>query len=140
MLALLCVGGAGIAFVLYDKATKPDRSAPEVVVRNYLQALLIDRSHVRAEDYTCSEPGQLREIENFAKDVVDRERVLGVSIIVSIERIVVHSENGSSASVGVSVRRSATVDGVPQSLVDSWNFDLRNEGGWRVCVALRIGE
>ena len=47
VLALLCVGGVGVVFVLYDQATKPNRSAPDVGGRNYLRALLVERTTPR---------------------------------------------------------------------------------------------
>ena len=45
VLALLCLGGVATAvIVLYNRAATPDRSAPDVVVDNYLRAFLVDRN------------------------------------------------------------------------------------------------
>ena len=47
--------GVATAFVLYERAATPDRSAPDVVVDNYLRAFLVDRERIRAELFTCED-------------------------------------------------------------------------------------
>ena len=45
-----------MAYALYDKATAPDRSAPDVAVDNYLRAALFERDAVVAYLFVCREP------------------------------------------------------------------------------------
>ncbi|WP_405115738.1 hypothetical protein OG559_13735 [Micromonospora sp. NBC_01405] len=121
------------AFVLYERATTPDRSAPDVVVVSYLQALLVKRDQNRASFFTCGD--RMPAIEAFQDHILVKEKELGVSISVNIENLVV-VENGSSNSiVDAVIRRSAQVDGVQQSLTDNWRFGLSEQEGWRVCTA-----
>ena len=48
---LLCLGAIPLAFHSYDTATRPDRSTPDVVVHNYLQAFLVDRDDAAARQF-----------------------------------------------------------------------------------------
>ncbi|MFI7523076.1 hypothetical protein [Micromonospora globbae] len=133
VVALLCLGGAVTGYVLYDRATAPDRSAPDVVVVNYLQAEVVSRDHRKAVLFTCGD--ELRELEQFGADIAERERELGVSFSINIENIVVSSHGPAKASVTAAIRRSAVVDGVQQSVADTWQFDVQDRDGWRVCGA-----
>ncbi|WP_433127654.1 hypothetical protein ACQPWW_32675 [Micromonospora sp. CA-240977] len=136
VLALLCLGGLVTGLVLYQRASAPDRSAPEVVVVNYLQAALVSRDANRAKLYTCD--NGIPAVDAFAAQVVQREQELAVSFSINIENVVVSKTAATDASVTAVVRRSASVDGVQQSLADTWRFDVRDSEGWRVCSAARI--
>src|SRR5688572_29610355 len=59
MVALLCLGGVGLAFVLYNEETKPDRGSPNVTADSYLRALLVERDGVRADVFACRTPSEL---------------------------------------------------------------------------------
>ncbi len=74
VLALLCTGGAVAGFVLYDRATAPDRSAPDVVVDNYLRAFLVDRNDTKAQEFACKADADLDAIRAFATTSIAREQ------------------------------------------------------------------
>ncbi|MGV9805472.1 Rv0361 family membrane protein [Micromonospora chersina] len=133
VLALLCAGGGVVGFVLYDRATAPDRSAPDVVVVNYLQAVLVTRDDNRAALFTCD--GSLQVMDDYRDQIVSREQELKVAFSINIENVVASKPDSSSAVVTAVIRRSAMVDGVQQSLTDPWRFELRDQNGWRVCSA-----
>ncbi|SCG58526.1 Rv0361 family membrane protein [Micromonospora coxensis] len=134
VLALLCLGGAVIGYVLYDRATTPDRSAPDVVVINYLQAMLVARDDNKANLFTCS--GPLPPINDFRNQMAEREQELNTAFSINIEDVVVTNTSPASATVLVVIRRSATVDGLQQSLTDRWRFEVSDrQEGWRVCSA-----
>ncbi|WP_173157385.1 hypothetical protein [Phytohabitans suffuscus] len=82
-LALLCTGGAGVAFVAYRDATEPDRSSPDVAVSNYLRALLVERNDVRVDLYTCSNDAALGAIRAFREEIEAREKQHSIRIVVS---------------------------------------------------------
>jgi hypothetical protein len=130
--ALLCTGGAGVAFVAYRDATEPDRSSPDVAVSNYLRALLIERNDTRADLYSCSNDDGLRPIRAFREDIEARERQHSISIVVSWGSLTVQESPGR-ATVGTEISRTIS-DGTEKELHD-WRFDLTDEGGWRVCGA-----
>ncbi|WP_444952122.1 hypothetical protein [Micromonospora ureilytica] len=138
VLALLCLGGIATAYVWYDRASKPDRSAPDVVVDNYLRAFLVDRNDTRADLFTCESGPQLEALVALRTDLLTREQQLGVTILVSWGSLDDDS-HGDTASVVTDIRRSATVDGVSQSLTDRWRFDVVRQDGWRVCGSLKLG-
>lgn len=137
VLTLLCLGGLATGLVLYHRASAPDRSAPDVVVDNYLRAFLVDRNDARADLFTCEGGSQLEAMRSLRTDLLAREQELNVTILVSWGGLVIKGE-GNTASVVTVIRRSATVDGIQQSLTDTWQFDVRKEDDWRVCGGLEI--
>ncbi|MEU4382229.1 MULTISPECIES: hypothetical protein [Actinomycetes] len=128
----LCLGGVAAGFVLYNRAAAPDRGSPDVAVVSYLQAALVSRDQNRALLFTCG--GPLQSIEDLRTQVERRERELGTSFSINIENIVVVMNGSSAATVTAVIRRSATVDGVQQSLTDPWRFEAQDRDGWRVCA------
>ncbi|SIN25125.1 hypothetical protein [Micromonospora cremea] len=138
VLALLLVSGIIAGVVLYNRAAAPDRSAPDVVVDNYLRALLVDRNDTRADLFTCKAGTELEALRSLRTDLVAREQQLGVTILVSWGSLDV-SRQGNAASVVTGIRRSATVDGVQQSVTDRWQFDVKQQEGWRVCGGAKLG-
>ncbi|MGC4852689.1 hypothetical protein ACLQ24_04675 [Micromonospora sp. DT4] len=138
VLALLLLGGVATGFVLYNRAAAPDRSTPDVVVDNYLRAFLVDRNDARANLYTCEGATQLDSVRSLRSDLVAREQELNVTILVSWGSLDVEG-HGKAASVVTTIRRSATVDGTQQSLTDTWQFDVKDQEGWRVCGGVKVG-
>ncbi|WP_347404389.1 hypothetical protein [Micromonospora sp. WMMD961] len=136
VVALLCLGGAVAGYVLYNRAAAPDRSAPDVAVVNYLQATLVSRDLNRAKLFACD--GGVPAVEEFAAQIAGRERELGVSFSVNIENVVVSKTAASDATVIAVIRRSASIDGVHQSLADTWRFEVKAKEGWRVCAGTSV--
>ncbi|MEV4842098.1 hypothetical protein AB0K20_02520 [Micromonospora matsumotoense] len=137
VLALLCVGGGVTGYVLYERAATPDRSAPDVVVVSYLQAVLVARDDNRAKLFTCA--GPLPPVSEFRDQMERRERQLDAAFSINIEDVNVTKTGSSSAAVRAVIRRSATIDGVQQSLADTWRFEVADQKeGWRVCAGERL--
>jgi hypothetical protein len=132
--ALLCLGGVGVVFVLYDQATKPDRSAPDVVVDNYLRAFLVDRNDAAATQYTCPD-ASVTDLQSFRADIQDREKQHSIDILVSWGSLAVQGE-GERRSVTVDVRR--TVSDATERDTSTWQFDVADNDGWRVCGVRRL--
>jgi hypothetical protein len=135
VLALLCLGGVGVGFILYDQATKPDRSAPDVVVDNYIRALLVNRDDTEAGQFACSDAAALAEIHSFRTDIETREKDHAIKIVVSWGSLTVQKD-GERASVTTDVRRTIS-DGSERD-VSTWRFDVVDADGWRVCGAHRV--
>ncbi|SCG76044.1 hypothetical protein [Micromonospora humi] len=136
VVALLCAGGAVVGFVLYDRATAPDRSAPDVVVDNYLRAFLMDRNDIKAEEYTCGGRADLDGVRALRDDLVAREQRFGTTISVSWGPLTAR-ESGDVAAVDVELIISASVDGVSQTDRQGWRFETRRGDSWGVCAARR---
>jgi hypothetical protein len=136
VVGVTCVGGAGAGYFLYYKASEPDRSTPTVVVRQYLEAVLNQRSDQLAARFSCDgiDDGELRAL---MKDVKDREQRFGIAIRPSWENFQA-TTNGGNGKVAFDLRLSTTVDGVAQREVQRWEFRLINRSGWRVCKTSRI--
>jgi hypothetical protein len=138
VVALLCVGGIGVGYVLYDRATGPDRGTPSVAVDNYLGALLVDRDDARARLFACEHGRALGPIEDLRTQTEAREHELGTSLSVTWGTLRVEDQSGDQANVFADIRRSGTVDGVLQSVSDTWRLAVVKEDGWRVCRAERL--
>ncbi|MFF5053338.1 hypothetical protein ACFY1S_09180 [Micromonospora sp. NPDC000663] len=138
VLALLGVGAAITVYVLYDRATTPDRSAPDVVVDNYLRAFLVDRNDTRAELFTCETGAQLEPVKSLRAEVEDRESKFGVNVRVSWGPLT-RTPSGMGESVATTLTIAGSADGVPRSSRrEDWVFDVIEDGdGWRVCGGVK---
>lgn len=136
IMALLCVGGVGIVVYLYDDATKIDRSAPDAAVDNYLRAYLVDRDDTQAALFRCNAPGaDLAQLEAYRADIQTREQQFSTSIRVTWSSLTVTTD-GVQNKVSTDLRR-AIADG-SERVSDRWQFSVVDEGGWRVCGAVRM--
>ncbi|MEJ3742181.1 hypothetical protein WEI85_02615 [Actinomycetes bacterium KLBMP 9797] len=134
LVALLCLGGAGVAFVAYRDATEPDRSSPDVAVSNYLRAVFVDRDDTRANTLICRDDSGLASIRDLQREIEAREQQYSISIIVSWGELAVQ-ESGRRATVTTEISR--TIADGSESDHQDWRFDVVDEGGWRVCGAAR---
>ncbi|WP_264653398.1 hypothetical protein [Actinoplanes cyaneus] len=130
--ALLCLGAVGTIVALYDKATEIPRSDPNVVMANFLGAYLVNQSDQDAALYTCKESSGLGKLSSFRDEIKRTEKANSVDIVVSWRNLAVQID-GSHASAVVEIVRSVA-SGVAESF-DPWNFQLLDDGGWRVCSA-----
>lgn len=137
VLTALVLGGIVGGYVLYDRATTPDRSAPDVVVDNYLRAYLVDRSDIRADVFVCGDGASLAELRALREDLAAREARFAVPISVSWGSLAVQRE-GDEAVVELELVISAYVDGVSYSDPQPWRFTTRLGEDWRVCAGARV--
>ncbi|MFE9192204.1 hypothetical protein ACFYL6_21620 [Micromonospora sp. NPDC007208] len=138
VLALLFLGGVATAYVWYTRASTPDRSAPDVVVDNYLRAFLVDRNDTRAGLFTCESGSQLEALHALRTDLLAREQRYGTTLTVSWGPLAVQKQ-GEVAAVGVTLIISARIDGMNQSDRQPWQFDTRLAEGWQVCAGTPVG-
>ncbi|MFC0030710.1 hypothetical protein ACFFMM_14405 [Micromonospora chaiyaphumensis] len=136
VLALVCIGGGIVGFVLYDRATAPDRSSPEVTVANYIQAFFDDRNDTKANEFACENGADLGDLKLLRDDLVAREGRFGTKISVGWEALTVQQQ-GERADVRADLVISAFVDGISQSDRQSWRFEAEHRDGWRLCTAKR---
>jgi hypothetical protein len=134
--AVLCLSAAVIGFLAYDRATRPDRSAPDVVADSYLRGLLVNRSDANADLYTCRDPGQaLAPIEALRDELVQQEREFAARVTVTWGAL---SVIGNRVEVSLTVQ--ATVpDGGSGEYTERWALaTVEEDGQWRVCGASRM--
>ncbi|WP_043134307.1 hypothetical protein [Salinispora tropica] len=137
VLTALVLGGIVGGYVLYDRATTPDRSAPDVVVSSYLAAFFIDRDDTLADLFVCGDGASLAELRALREDLAAREARFAVPISVSWGSLAVQRE-GDEAVVELELVISAYVDGVFQSDPQPWRFTTRLGEDWRVCAGARV--
>ncbi|MEU5723801.1 hypothetical protein ABZ783_18515 [Micromonospora sp. NPDC047738] len=139
VLALLCAGGAVVGFVLYDRATAPDRSAPDVVVDNYLRAFLVDRNDIRAQEFACDAGDDLNAVRGLREELERREANFNVVVRVSWGPLT-SVKNGDGESVTTTLTISSSADGrMRSSRREDWQFQVVDKDGWRVCGGKKIG-
>ncbi|WP_410814783.1 hypothetical protein [Micromonospora sp. 067-2] len=141
VLALLMVAGTIAGLVLYSRAAAPDRSAPDVVVDNYLRAFLVDRDDTRAGLFTCEDgAAELQAMRDLRLEVEQRETKFDVVVRVSWGPLT-RSSSGDGESVGTTLTIAGSADGVPRSSRrENWVFNVvDDDDGWRVCGGTRAG-
>ncbi|WP_033776523.1 hypothetical protein [Salinispora cortesiana] len=137
VLTALVLGGIVGGYVLYDRATTPDRSAPDVVVSSYLAAFFVDRNDTLADLFLCAEGASLAELRALREDLAAREARFAVPISVSWGSLAVQRE-GDEAIVDLELVISAYVDGGSYSERQPWRFTTRLGEDWRVCAGARV--
>ncbi|WP_341721439.1 hypothetical protein QQG74_29840 [Micromonospora sp. FIMYZ51] len=136
-LAALCLGGAVAGYLVYDRVTTPDRSAPDVVVDNYLRAFLVDRNDVRANLFVCGSNTDLGQLDALRDDLAARQEQFDTTMSVTWGPLQA-DQNGDKAEVRVDLTLSAQVDGLRQTDRQSWQFITQLNEDWRVCSAARV--
>ncbi|MEV1144766.1 hypothetical protein [Micromonospora sp. NPDC049799] len=138
VLTSLVLGGIVAGYLLYDRATAPDRSAPDVVVSGYLNAFLRERNDTRANLFTCDE-ADMAELRALRDDLVAREQRFATNISVSWGSLQVNRQ-GDTAEVQVDLILSAYVDGTSQGDRQPWRFTTRvGDEDWQVCSSRKVG-
>ncbi|MFI5488843.1 hypothetical protein ACIBXA_00300 [Micromonospora echinaurantiaca] len=139
VLALLCLGGAITGYVLYDRATTPDRSAPDVVVASYIQAFLNERNDTKAKQFICQGGEDLGAIRSLRRELEQREANFNVVVRVRWGPLTsVKEEDGEWVTTTLTISSSA--DGQPRSSRrEEWHFHVVNNDGWRVCGSRKSG-
>lgn len=138
VLAFLLLAGATVAYLAYDRYTRPDRSAPDLVVDSYLRAYLVYRSDTQAGQYTCDDPAGLAPLATARTELTARERELAADFEVSWGALRV-TERGDAADVEVEIVITNWVDNLAYSANQSWRLGLRKtDDEWRVCQATRL--
>lgn len=133
VIAAVCVGGLFIGYHAYDNATKPDRSAPDKVVNNYLQAFLDDRDDAGAAQYACEDRSGLAAFKTFRDTVVARAESTGASV--SFDWILVVHRGSDSSDVTADLQLTAAAGGSVATSHSTWDFTVVHGSDWRVCSA-----
>lgn len=131
LLALLCVGGTGAFYVLYDEATQIKRTEPDAVVNDFLGAYMRDRNDKAAELYQCASE-ELGKLSSYRADTEKREKEFSTSISISWS-IIAMDVTGTRGTVTADVTR--TISDRTGRDSSTWQFAVVDENGWRVCGA-----
>jgi hypothetical protein len=141
VIPLLCVGAIPLAFHSYDTATRPDRSAPDVVVQEYLQSFLNDRDDAVASQFVCGDPTGLAPLSQLRGDLEAREKQFRVKLPVDLGPMDVVLEGSDAASVTahLSIEQRSGSSGVTTQgeQHETWDFRVVRSPDWRVCGATR---
>jgi hypothetical protein len=132
LIALLCLGGVGVAISLYDGATKIERSAPDGVLDGFLGAYLVNRDDEQASLYMCKSGGDFSKIAAYRADVVSREQRYSIGIQATWTGMNV-AITGKKATVQTDLIK--TIADGSEDTSDKWEFYLSDDDGWRVCGA-----
>jgi hypothetical protein len=138
VVALGCLGGTGVAFVAYREATEPDRSAPDVVVDNYLRAMFVERNDAEAEAYSCRGEPDLGMAKVLRDEIERREADFDVEVRVSWGRLSRSTIDAQREVVETELTIASFSEGAPRGRRNEiWRFEVVDEDGWRVCGATR---
>ena len=130
----LCLGGAAVTYILYDKATTPDRSSPSVVLTQYIDTKFETRDEVKIKGFECTSPS-LGEVDQLFANLRTREQQFNITIQVSASDYTV-STSGSRSTVDATLKVAVPEEnGQLSRSLQQWQFTLVDENGWRVCGA-----
>ncbi len=135
VLGLLCLGGVGIAVLLYDEETKIVRTTPGAAADNFLRAYLVNRDEREVGLYSCKSGGEFSELAAYRTDIERREAQFSIGIQVVWEGLRVATD-GQQGTVDADLTRSLG-DG-SERITDTWRLGLVDEEGWRVCSATKV--
>ncbi|WP_203998270.1 hypothetical protein [Micromonospora lutea] len=139
VVAALCLAGGVVGYLVYDRAVTPDRSAPDVVVDNYLRAFLVDRNDVRASLFTCEGSSDLAEVRDLRSEIQQRE--LDYDVVVRVSWGALHlSGTGGDPAISTTLTISSSSDGEPRSSRrEAWVFGVSEHADeWRVCSGRQV--
>jgi len=135
----LCLLSGVVAFVLYDRATRKDRGTPNVVVFQYIDAIFDQRDPSEAKLFECKASNGRAALEALLNEIEEREQRFDIRISVSTGTKFDTSIEGTRAQVKVDLIVTAPeANGERSRSTQFWQFDLRDEDGWRVCSAQRL--
>lgn len=132
--ATALVGGI-VALVSYNEATKIDRSVSSVVVRQYIDEVLMRRDDGRAALFACSDQSGLQAI-HLLRDQIDREQQLNGSGTQIVPAALVESEGGRVVTADLRINQGTGT--AVRTRAQLWRFTLENDEGWRVCSAEQL--
>jgi hypothetical protein len=119
---IIAIGVGSVLFIV--KNTPPDRNTPEAVIRQFLQAGLVEHDVARAQSFTCDGRRAAEIVSKFNNSPL-------VSVSWGVSSLDV-SDPTAEAMVEVDFNYKEHID--PQQ----WRFELmRQNGDWRVCDANR---
>jgi hypothetical protein len=136
-LLVVCLVGGVVGYVLYDRATRVDRSTPVVAVFQYVDAIFAVRDAEQAMLFECDEATGRAALQPLLDDLEDRERRFGIQIKVSVTNFASTAEGATARVLADLLIDVPEADGKPSRSSQRWRFDLRDEDGWRVCDAQR---
>lgn len=138
VLALLCLGGAGVIALLYNNATKIERSAPDAVVDNFLRAYLVDRDDKEASLYECKSGQSFAALESLRTEMVTREKNYEVKVSASWGALTVTDVDHAHKQVAASLTIAGSSNGDTVSRrTERWTVGVVDDGGWRACSAVK---
>jgi hypothetical protein len=135
-LLVICLVGGVVGYVLYDRSTRIDLGTPVVVVVQYVDAVFDRRDPTEAELFECKRSNGRPALQDLLSEIEERERRFGIRISVSTGETFNTTIEGTRAHVVVDLIIAAPEpNGERSRASQSWEFDLRDEDGWRVCDA-----
>lgn len=138
IVSLLCLGGIGIAVLVYDDETKIERAEPDAVVDNFLRSYLGNRNDDEAALNTCKAGAQLTELQALRSEMVEREKNFDVAVSATWGTLTVINGDAKQSNVDADLTIASFKNNDPVSRrTETWTFGLVDEDGWRVCSATK---
>jgi hypothetical protein len=119
------VTGGVLAFLAYDKSTKIDRSTPQVVTVQFLQAALVERSAERVGLFVCDTWSISDAMARASSPTTQPSSASWNDLVASV--------HGATATTVVDVQFVVSSGGSLVRLSQRWTMELADQNGWRVC-------
>ena len=139
IVALLCLGGVGVFISFYDEATKIERSSPDAVVDQFLQAYMVKRDDQEAALFTCKDGLDLSALSALRTELIDREKKFDVTVSVTWSTLTVSGAEENRRQVSTDLVIAGSSKGTAlSSRTETWSFALTDQEGWRVCSTAEV--
>lgn len=136
---VLLVAIAAGGYLWYDRATQPDRNTPGIVVEQYVNTFFEDRNPDSADAFECNEGDAADRMKELLAEIEGREENFGIIVKLATANYST-SIVGNTAEVAVDFRIDVPEeDGKMSRSTQRWKFQLRDEDGWLICNAERLG-
>lgn len=119
----------------YDQATHIDRGVAKVVVRQYIDAALVEQDERRSSLFTCGKPGDLSVVADLRRDLEGGEARNGFATQLAISRSM---ESGGGSAVEIELQLNQGMGTDVRTRIVYLRFHMVNEDGWRVCSAEQV--
>ncbi|WP_344618189.1 hypothetical protein [Dactylosporangium salmoneum] len=135
--AFVCLGGLGIGYIYYDKATAPDTRTPGRTLEEFIDERFNNGPPERVQELICSSP-KLVEFDDLVSQLAAREAQTGQEVRANVSATDVRYTSNDKAEIETELVLTAGPRTHAESTRQHWHFDLVSEGGWRVCGAHRL--
>lgn len=133
----VCVGGLGIGYIYYDKATAPNTDTPGRALEEFLDERFNNGPPERIRQLVCSSPN-LSEFDALVDDLAASEAQSGEVTKANASALDIQYTSDDRVQIETDLVLTAGPQNHAKVARERWHFDLVRESGWRVCGARQV--
>ena len=135
--AFVCLGGLGVGYIYYDKATKPNTETPGRTLEEFLDERFNNGPPERVRQLVCRAPS-LQEFDDLVNQLAAIEAQSGDAVKANASALELQYTSNEKAAIETDLVMTSGPQNQSKVARQHWHFDLVREDGWRVCGAHRL--